>query len=273
MSVFRRPSRGGAALVPDIIEAARLGDRPRDSISLLVALTLRKLTTLGLPLDFGNHTVRICTHGMVIEMDVWAAEHRPLREIVARDEYGLFHGGLLEPGDNVIDVGANVGIFSLFAATYVGSAGRVVAYEPHPTAFERLVRNVTRNHLSEVIKPINKAASDRPGDISFDPSSMSVENRIEAAGSMIVPAVALDDDPAVAGLSSVGLMKIDVEGHEAAVLAGGPGVLSRTRAIVVEYHSETAQEAVMRTLDRSGFIRTSHVAYRHGLGLISARRP
>lgn len=272
MNIFRRSSPGSPALIPDVLEAFSLGDGLGDSLRLVRALAVRKLANSGLPIQSRNHLVTMRTRGASIEMDVWAGEHRPLREIVARDEYGLFKSGLVQPGDQVIDVGANIGIFSIFAATLVGPNGGVIAFEPHPVAFSRLLRNIRANRMEGLIVPINKAASDKEGELSFDPSSLSVESHVGAQGSLAVGAVPLDHVPEVMRLPKVAMMKVDVEGHEAAVLAGAAATLTRTWAIAIEYHSMLARSMVLETLETAGFEHLRESVYREGLGMLTARR-
>src|ERR1700730_3314616 len=56
----------------------------------------------------------------------------------------------LKEGMTLVDVGANVGYYTLLAASLVGRRGRVLAFEPSPYAFERLVETIRRNNLSQV---------------------------------------------------------------------------------------------------------------------------
>jgi len=66
----------------------------------------------------------------------------------------------LKPGDVFVDVGANIGFFSLLASQIVGSEGRVVSIEPSPTIFAQLTANVALNRVGN-IRLVNCAASDQ----------------------------------------------------------------------------------------------------------------
>jgi FkbM family methyltransferase len=152
---------------------------------------------------------------------------------------------LLGPGMTVIDVGANWGYFTLLAASLVGSRGRVVALEPEPRLFQLLDENVRLNDLSHVTA-FRAAATDR--------SNVTLPLRIfdEASGNWGVSSVAsafagetrevdgrsLDDMTGELGLGTIDLVKIDVEGHELAVLAGMAAGLAanRYRRLIVEWH-------------------------------------
>ena len=75
--------------------------------------------------------------------------------------------GMLQPGDVMVDVGANIGYFSVIAAAQVGEAGAVVAFEPDPRNCELLRRNVTHNGLAARVEIVEAglAATDAPGDL------------------------------------------------------------------------------------------------------------
>lgn len=258
-------------LIADALEAWGLGDGARDKAVLVGALTRRKLENWRHPRD-KSHVITIRSSGILVSLDVWAGEHRPLREILARDEYGVMRGDLLAPGGVAVDVGANIGVFSLIAAQRVGPAGKVIAFEPHPLAFQRLARNIAQNHFQKVIVPVQAAVSAVAGVLSFDPDSITVHNSVDSAGSTTVRAVTLDADPNVAQLAHIDLLKIDVEGHEAAVLAGAQHTLMRTTHVVVEYQTSVNREQVISRLHQAGFENLSETRYGAEDGLVSASR-
>jgi FkbM family methyltransferase len=74
--------------------------------------------------------------------------------------------GRLKPGDTFIDVGANIGYFTLLASKFVGPSGRVVSIEASPTIFERLERNVARAGARNV-RAINRAVFDKRGTVDI----------------------------------------------------------------------------------------------------------
>jgi FkbM family methyltransferase len=258
-------------LFADALEAWSLGDRLRDKTTLVGALTMRKLGKLR-NVPARSHVITIRSGGIRFSLDVWAAEHRPLREIIARDEYGITRGGLLAPGGLVVDVGANIGVFSLISALRVGSTGKVIAFEPHPRAFERLVRNVGQNDAGKVIVPINAAVSATAGTLSFDPDAVTVHNSVDRAGTTQVRALTLDDDGQVSQLHHIDVLKVDVEGHEMSVLQGAERTLLRTSAVVVEYQTNATREGVFDRLRHAGFSEFSETRYGDEDGLISTHR-
>jgi FkbM family methyltransferase len=279
MSIFRRESPDSPALIPDVVEAFGLADRFQDKLLLVGTLTLHKLSGWGLPADPGRHEIRIRTAGFDLNLDIWSGEQRPLREIIGRDEYGIRRGDLIHAGSTVIDVGANIGVFSVLAARAVGKDGIVLAYEPHPAAFKRLAANARQNGLEGVLIPINAAVSDRRGEFQFHPSAVSVHNRVnrdsestEALLATVVEAVALDEDPRVTALAKIDFMKVDVEGHEVQVLRGAQRTLERTSAVLLEYHRTDLKDAAIALLRSGGLTEMTERVYGPGLGLVKAHR-
>jgi FkbM family methyltransferase len=152
---------------------------------------------------------------------------------------------LLRPDMTVVDVGANWGYFTLLAASLIGPRGRVVAMEPEPRLFQLLDENVRLNDLSHVTA-CPAAATDRSNVTLplriFDETSgnwgvSSIASG--AAGEMrAVEGRSLDELTMALGLGRIDLVKIDVEGHELAVLAGMAAGLAanRYRRLIVEWH-------------------------------------
>ena len=144
---------------------------------------------------------------------------------------------LLVPGDVFVDIGANIGYFSLLAAQRVGTGGRVFSFEPNPAAVEKLRRNFALNPTLRA-EIVAAAVSDTSGEVRLvqpDPWNLGGV-RIDSLGSIAVRcaplvtlAPALLDHP-------VQLVKIDVEGHEASVLRGLFAVPEfRPRNIIFEF--------------------------------------
>jgi FkbM family methyltransferase len=137
---------------------------------------------------------------------------------------------LLQPGDVVVDVGANAGFFSLLASTMVGPDGEVLAFEPVPLVRERLLANLKLNGIANaVVRPV--ALNDAAGKItifssSCDNTGLSSFRRLDAAATEIeIEAVRWDKE--VSPEKNVRLIKIDVEGAECRVLRGMGDYLDR----------------------------------------------
>jgi FkbM family methyltransferase len=138
----------------------------------------------------------------------------------------------LRPGDTFVDVGANIGFFTLLASRRVGPEGRVIAFEAMPGTSEILRRNVDANRLSNV-EVVNKAVLDRCGTVAFDVddyssggSGLSSTERSHRR-QLEVDACSLDAFFEPRGWPPLRLIKIDVEGAEAAAIAGLHGCRAR----------------------------------------------
>ena len=88
--------------------------------------------------------VAVSEDGLKMELLAHDGESFTFYENLIRRDY-LRHGIQLGPGDNVIDIGANVGSFAILAASIVGTAGKVFAFEPAGGTFSRLKRNIELN--------------------------------------------------------------------------------------------------------------------------------
>lgn len=149
----------------------------------------------------------------------------------------------LRPGMVFLDVGANVGYFSLLAASRVGGTGRVYAVEPSPYAYERLRESVRVNGLSQVsVHPIGFSAESGMLGLYSPPEMDGFHSPTMAGhfgGPMVeVPVRRLDACLDEWDVPVVDLMKLDVEGHELRVLEGAAGPLAsgRIRAVLCEFN-------------------------------------
>jgi FkbM family methyltransferase len=154
----------------------------------------------------------------------------------------------------VLDIGANVGIFSVQSASL---GAHVVAVEPNPTAFHRLVRTIKRNGLQSSIRPLACAIGSECGaaNLVLD-DGLSIHGRIDFESheehTPSIPVLTLDELVCRQGITSVDLLKIDTEGAEADILKGGFGILPRVHRIVLEYHSPVLLSRVRELLGAAG---------------------
>jgi FkbM family methyltransferase len=143
-------------------------------------------------------------------------------------------GGLLQEGQTFLDIGANVGALAFLAATVVGETGTVLAVEPYPDNVQLLYAGIVRNGFPNV-RVLPFAASDRPGGVVSLTGGTSnayvVPARTPREYEAFAQTVVLDDE--LDGLSSLDVVKIDVEGHEPAALRGCAGLLRRHRPTLV----------------------------------------
>jgi FkbM family methyltransferase len=183
----------------------------------------------------------------------------------------------LRAGDTFIDVGANVGSYTVLASAVAGAG--CLAIEPVPSAFRCLCDNVALNDVQRKVQCFNLAVGGRPGTVSFT-SMLDTVNRValegdSGAGLIDVPVKTLDE---IAGESRPAIVKIDVEGYETEVISGAGNVLSRDElfAVIMELNGTGARygfdEAVLhrRMLDR-GFRTFSYFPFERRLAELPRR--
>jgi len=154
-------------------------------------------------------------------------------------------------GDVVVDVGSGIGTEVPTFSRLVGSAGRVLAVEAHPTIFEYLVANVTMNNLSNVT-PLNLAIAGELGRVRItDDLDDHLSNTIVAVDDGIdVEAETLDGLVATHGLETIDFLRMNIEGAEVMALQGGREALARTRYLCVcchDFRADRTGEEAMRT--------------------------
>ena len=138
---------------------------------------------------------------------------------------------LLAPGMVFVDIGANIGYYSLLAARCVGPEGTVYAFEPVPANVELLRRSAAANGYAHV-QAFAKAVSDRQGAIrlfvdgsNFGNASIDEANVPDGVGAIEVPTVTLDDFFASRPDEAPQFIKIDAQGAEGRILDGADRVL------------------------------------------------
>jgi FkbM family methyltransferase len=174
---------------------------------------------------------------------------------------------LLRRGMTAVDVGANVGYYSALAAECVGPTGKVIAFEPNPSAFERLRGWIESNALAHA-KCFQIAISNAPGRLALyipPPSEHHNNANLISGGvggsSVIVPVQTLDSMLETLAIDRVDFLKVDVEGFELRVMQGAERSVEagKIRAILAEFHpvtlsrGGTSTEELLRWLQDRGF--------------------
>ena len=162
--------------------------------------------------------------------------------ITGRYEPNEFHllAKILRPGMTFIDVGANMGLYSLFSAKKVGEHGKVLAFEPSRREYEVVKKNVEANRLSNVTL-LHLALSDKPAEVELliAPSRHSGHNTLGGFAYDTplerrerVAAERLDDVVRKESLTRADVIKMDIEGAELRALRGAVETLARFRPIL-----------------------------------------
>lgn len=171
----------------------------------------------------------------------------------------------LHGGDTVLDIGANIGWFTLLAAKHVGPTGTVHSFEPRPITYSMLARTIAQNGLRSFVHPWEYALWDKTGEL-FINWSVNTDN---PGGSFVtktdqvnlesvrVRAVKLDDLlPDVAP----DVIKIDVEGAEPMVFAGARNALRRRKPVIL---SEIFPEQLKKVSNTSAL---QYISFMEDLG-------
>ncbi|MAL88666.1 MAG: hypothetical protein CL683_07210 [Brevundimonas sp.] len=145
---------------------------------------------------------------------------------------------LVRPGDHIIEVGANFGVYTLAMARLIGEEGSLLSFEANPDLAGLVERSIKFNGYAGRARLVAKAAADAPGELSFgvsrrnagggtlstDPSGLGTDSRL-----ITVPAARLDDEAD----QDVRLIRMDAEGSEPLILRGAKRLLKRRDIVVI----------------------------------------
>jgi FkbM family methyltransferase len=260
------------------------GDDDGDDAQLAARIVARARqlarTDPGLMAWLAGRVIAVPAHGRLLMVDLgdWTSW-------LIIDQHGWETGltdlclRAIKPGDLVLDVGAHTGGHTVAFAT---RAERVVAFEPVPANVELLRLTLAVNELEANVSVEPLALGDRTGRASLHayapsgaaarfPGASGMLHSLVAAGDYAgrgieVALTTLDDWSAANGVSSVGFIKIDVEGAELMILRGGRALLGRSPRVklVVEVHPAELRAAGARVGDVLDLLRAE------GFGLYQA---
>lgn len=168
------------------------------------------------------------------------------------------------PDDLFVDVGANVGSYSVLACAVKGARG--VCFEPVPVTFARLLDNIRINALSDRVEALNLGVADREGELAFT-SAENCTNHVVADNENAPEAVRVKVLPLDAILKgrAPSMLKIDVEGFEVPVLKGAEATLANDslHSVLLELNGSNArygfsESDILGTMSRHGFVACSY---------------
>jgi FkbM family methyltransferase len=175
-----------------------------------------------------------------------------------------FVKGVLREGDVFVDIGANVGWYTLLAASIVGDAGRIHCFEPRPQTVDHLAQTIALNRLERRVTLYRYGLSDSDGEMmlvwsptSDNPGGSHLADDVPPG--MHGEMVALKTLDAL-DLRRLDFLKIDVEGAEMRIFAGGRKTIEQCRPVIL---SEISPEMLGRV---SGASTEAYFSYFAGLG-------
>ena len=205
-----------------------------------------------------------CRHGdmLFLQRDQYVGRSLELYGEFSELEGDLF-GQLLRPGNVVVEVGANIGAHTVHLAKLVGPGGTVYAFEPQRVIFQIMCANIALNALFNVhtyhaglgrekgtlkVPPLDYAGVGNFGGLALSDAAVGEE----------VSVWRLDD----VKLASLQVLKIDVEGMEADVLAGARNTIARHRPIIyVENDRQEKSAALIRLIEELGYTMYWHTPH------------
>jgi FkbM family methyltransferase len=225
---------------------ARLGNSEIAIIRALAERAFRDwVVKRRLPATFGSLPMYMSSAGGL----------KMLFKPVDRIDPDLLRGAqlMVRPGDVVWDIGANVGLFAMAAASCAGRDGKVVCFEPDTTLVAILRRNAAlhRSTVAEIIV-VNAAVAGRTGIRQFNIATRSrAANALAGYGSVNVGAIAeshavvtLSIEDSLSWLPAPNVVKIDVEGAEVEILRSGSLLLRQVRPLIFCEVDEANAEAI-----------------------------
>ena len=160
-----------------------------------------------------------------------------------RSLFGYIARHKLREGEIVIDCGAYIGEFTLYAAKAVGSSGKVIAFEPNESDCQKLLANLRLNDLDSVIV-IKKGvwSSDCVKSFSQNQGSSFLKEDPEAVA---VPVVSLDKELGRLNIRRVNFIKMDIEGAELEAVRGAENILKNNKVnlAIASYHPVNGQKS------------------------------
>ena len=151
------------------------------------------------------------------------------------------------------DIGANIGVFSLYAA--MDRKNKVLSIEPSAESYSTLNANIRLNNLEEYVDALCFAGSEKTNLLQLymkDPSSGASHNSIgsssnqfgvfDVSGKQSVIAISLDDLEQIKGISSPNHVKLDVDGKEPEILSGASEVLKKIDSLLIEIEGKNLRE-------------------------------
>jgi FkbM family methyltransferase len=166
----------------------------------------------------------------------------------------------LQEGDLFLDIGANIGSFTVLASGV--RRATTWAFEPDPTTIRALRRNIELNSIQDRVIVYELALGDTDGKISFT-TGLDTMNRVSTSGEANIRSVSVKRLDGLIGVNRPLMIKVDVEGFEENVVRGAKDLLSGDRVKVIELETLTGE--IEATFSYHGFARAYYDPFRRSL--------
>jgi FkbM family methyltransferase len=175
----------------------------------------------------------------------------------------------------LVDIGANLGLYTAISMHHLDAGGRIVAFEPFPQTYEILQKNVAANHNNGRARPrvdtFNLAATPEPSrtDLRLNPENRAdnrlyhgtYHGKLEEWDTLPIEGRPVDDVLAELGIDEVNFVKIDIQGYEQKAISGFQKTLARSQNVIIlsEFWPKGLQEsggsahAYLQMLENLGF--------------------
>ncbi|MCW1949203.1 MAG: FkbM family methyltransferase [Candidatus Shapirobacteria bacterium] len=158
-------------------------------------------------------------------------------------------------GDTVVDVGANIGYYTVLLADKVGKNGKVYAFEPDKINFEILTKNIKENNLKNVVA-INAAVGSKEGELKLYKSEENFGDHKLYGNDKEIEKVKIVNLDKYFGNEKINLLKIDTQGWEPEVIEGAKELIEKNKPVMfLEYSPASYKQAKLNGKKMMNFLR------------------
>ena len=179
--------------------------------------------------------------------DVTVTDKIVIREIFNDNVYQVVDGDLEDTGV-VVDIGGNIGAFSIYSAAL--GAKKVYTFEPDSLNWDILLENIKNNELEKVIHPIKLGVSDKEAEVEFvngqgasfirgvkEIPTPEARKKVKEANGEVIKTISLEQVFADNKIANCDILKIDCEGSEFDIIEGAsPEIIAKAKYITMEFH-------------------------------------
>ncbi|MPM40137.1 hypothetical protein SDC9_86776 [bioreactor metagenome] len=192
----------------------------------------------------------------------YLANDKYIGQRIALEKYEPYETQLIlrqtKKGNTIIDVGANIGYYTVLLADKVGRTGKVYAFEPDKINFEILEKNIEANHLKNV-EIINAAVGSKAGKLKLHKSKENLgDHKLYGNDKEIEEVKIIKLDEYIK--EKVDLMKIDTQGWEPEVIGGAKNIINKNRPVIFLEYSPASYK--MAKLDGQKMMRNLRKIYK-----------